>query len=165
MGAFTQRAALVISIPPATTLELGGIKVGSGLSIDSAGVLSTTAASSGNILSKIAGAALGGHRIVYIDSAGKAQYASNQILSDSVRTLGMTLGAAILDAAIDIQTFGEITESSWTWTLGQSIYLGVDGLLTQTPPTSPALFQRVVGFPLSATSIFLSMRDPIVLSS
>lgn len=114
-------------------------------------------------LTVTAGAALSGHRIVYLDAAGKAQYASNQIASHALIALGLTLGAAALDEAVSVQRSGEVTEPSWSWTLEQPVYLGDTGLLTQTAPTSPALFQRIVGFPTAATKLFLALREPVFL--
>lgn len=116
-----------------------------------------------NILVRPAGEILGGHRIVYINSDGKAYYASNTILSDSVRALGITLNAAAVDDNVSIQSFGEVIETSWSWTMGSPIYLSSNGQLTQTPPVSPALFQRIIGFPLTTTSLFFSFREPIIL--
>ncbi len=117
----------------------------------------------GSAMTVTAGAALGGHRIVYLDAAEKAQYASNQTASHALITLGMTLGAAVLDDPVAVQRTGEITEPSWSWTLEQPVYLGTNGQLTQTPPASPALFQRVVGFPTATTKLFLALREPVFI--
>ena len=118
----------------------------------------------GAALTVTAGAALSGHRIVYLDASQKAQYASNQTASHALIALGLTLGAAALDEAVSVQRSGEVTEPSWSWTLEQPVYLGDTGLLTQTAPTSPALFQRIVGFPTAATKLFLALREPVFLA-
>ena len=117
----------------------------------------------GAALTVTAGAALSGHRVVYLDAAEKAQYASNQTASHALIALGLTLGAAALDDPVDVQRSGEVTEPSWSWTLEQPVYLGATGLLTQTAPTSPALFQRIVGFPTAATKLFLALREPVFI--
>ena len=166
MGAFTARLKVPApDLPIATTEILGGVIIGETLTIDEFGVLDTLPIPTESLIVKPAGAAIGGHRLVYIGSDGKAHYASNTISEDLHRTIGITLNAAELDASLSIQYQGEITESSWAWTMYQPIYMGADGLLTQTPPSSPALFQRIVGFPTSTTSMFVEFRDPIVLSS
>lgn len=118
----------------------------------------------GMVLTVTAGAALSGHRIVYLDANQKAQYASNQTASHALIALGLTLGAAALDDPVDVQRSGEVTEPTWGWSLEQPVYLGDNGLLSQTPPTSPALFQRIVGFPTAATKLFLALREPIFLA-
>ena len=128
-------------------------------------ITSITISGSQTALEGIAGDTLGGQRAVYLDSAGLYQYASNTVLEDSLRTIGITLNAAAVDEVIAVQTFGQIEEPSWSWDLDLPIYLGANGILTQTPPVGPsALFQRILGFPLSSTSMFLSMREPIVLA-
>lgn len=117
----------------------------------------------GSAIDVVAGAALGGHRVVYLDANHKAQYASNQTASHALIALGLTLGAAALDETVSVQRSGEVTEPSWSWTLEQPVYLGANGLLTQTAPTSPALFQRIVGFPTAATKLFLALREPVFI--
>ena len=109
-----------------------------------------------------AGVALGGHRMVILDDAGLAVYADNTIAAHANKVLGMTTGAASLGASATIQTGGELTEPSWTWTLDVPIYLSANGLLTQTPPTTG--FSLIVGFPITATKIFINLREPIFLN-
>ena len=118
----------------------------------------------GNINTVVAGGTIGGHRVVYLDAAEKAQYASNQTAVHATVALGLTLAAAVLDDPVDVQTFGMVTEPSWTWTLELPIYLGDNGLMTQTPPVSPALYQRIVGFPVTTTKMFVDFREPVFLA-
>lgn len=127
-------------------------------------VVAQTLNLTGESLVVTAGAALGGHRIVYQDATGKAQYASNQVAAHALIMLGMTTGAVEVNAPVVVQHSGEITEPSWAWILEQPVYLGTNGLITQTPPANPALFQRIVGFPMSATKLFLRLREPIFIN-
>ncbi len=115
-------------------------------------------------ISVIAGAALGGHRIVYLDSAHEAQYASNQTTDHALTSLGMTLGAVAENDTVEVQRSGEVVEPTWSWTLNVPVYLGDNGQLTQTPPTTPALFQRIIGFPTAATKLYLSFREPVFIA-
>jgi hypothetical protein len=41
------------------------------------------------------------------------------------------------------------------------VYLGTNGLLTQTLPESPAVFSLIIGFPTTATTLFVAIREPI----
>lgn len=116
----------------------------------------------GTATTETAGEALGGHRIARLDAGGDAVYASNDVPADALSVLGLTLGAAVLGDPIDVQRMGEVTEPSWTWSLDQPVYLGTNGGLTQTAPSAPAAaFQLIVGFPVSATTLFVSLREPI----
>jgi hypothetical protein len=100
--------------------------------------------------------ALGGHRIVCVDSAGQAIYPdrSNPAHADAV--VGITTGAASAGADVTVQTTGEMIESSWSWSPGP-IWVGDNGLLTQTSPTSG--WVQMIAIALSATKIVVTPRQ------
>lgn len=107
---------------------------------------------------------LSGHRMVMLDGQGGATYASNADQTHANRIVGMTAHAAVSGAPVVISIYGEITEPSWNWIVDQPVYLGADGFLTQTPPAAPAAkFSVVVGFPISATTLFINIGIPITL--
>lgn len=114
-----------------------------------------------HILTYPAGEILSGHRMVVLND-GEAFYADSTILNHANRVVGMTTGAAMLGADVPIHTEGEITEPSWNWTLDVPVWLGLTGLLTQVVPTSG--FSLIIGFPLSAVKLFISIREPIFLT-
>ena len=109
-----------------------------------------------------AGEALGGHRVVVLNAAAEAVYASNAVPEHLHKVLGLTTGAVILGAEATVQTGGEMIEPTWAWALDAPIFLGVDGLLTQTPPVSG--FMLVVAFLVTATKIFIKLREPLALT-
>lgn len=108
-----------------------------------------------------AGTVLGGHRAVVLNSSELAIYADNTTTAHKNKVIGITTGAALSGASATIQTFGEITNSGWSWTTGESIYLSTNGLLTQTVPTSG--FVLILGFAISATKMFINIKQPIIL--
>lgn len=119
---------------------------------------------SGTTTTKIAGTAIGGHRAVILDAAGLAHYADNQTLSHRDSVYGITLNAAGSGSEIQIEIpTGGITEPSWNWTPQQPIWLGANGTLTQTVPSSPAVFRRIIAFATTATQIVVGFREPITL--
>ena len=109
-----------------------------------------------------AGEALGGHRGVVLNASAEAVYASNAVPAHLHKVLGLTTGAVIIGAEATVQTGGEMTEPTWAWTLDAPIFLGENGLLTQTPPVSG--FLLVVAFPVTATKIFIKLREPLALT-
>jgi hypothetical protein len=112
-----------------------------------------------------AGADIGGHRIVVLDSSNKAQYADCTDLGHAQRVVGMTLNAAVADDSVSLQNFGEVTEPTWNWDMTKPVYLGPNGVLTQVVPTVEyAKFSLVVGFPSSPKSLFVNIREPIFLN-
>lgn len=120
--------------------------------------------SGGAAISVTAASAIGGHRIVVLDDAGAPAYASNQDINHLSKVLGMTLNAANPGDTLSIVRTGDVVEPTWNWTLNLPVFLGTNGLLTQTPPSTPALFSQVVGFPITATKMFVNIREPILLS-
>lgn len=115
-----------------------------------------------NLITKIAGEILGGHRIVVTDDNDKAFYADSSNVDHVSKTLGLTIGSAVISASVIIRTYGEITESSWSWVPDLPIFLnGATGQISQTPPDSG--FNLVIGFPSTSISMFIRIGEPIIL--
>lgn len=108
-------------------------------------------------ITKIAGASLGGHRAVILDSAGAAFYADPLT---GLEVAGITTAAALVGETITIQTFGELAEPSWAWAPGP-VYLGPLGTLTQTTPAAGACLQ--LGIATAPTRILIRIQPPILL--
>lgn len=106
--------------------------------------------------------AVGGHRMV-IRVGDTASYATNENLEHGMKVLGMTENSAAAGATLSVVRSGKISEPSWNWDIAKPVFLGVSGLLTQTPPQPPAAFSLIIGFPISATEIFVSLREPLAL--
>lgn len=118
----------------------------------------------GTIIQRPAAIALSGHRMVMLDGQGSAIYASNADQTHANRIVGMTTHAADAGAPVAIAIYGELTEPTWNWETDKPVYLGADGFLTQVPPEAPAAkFSVVVGFPISATTLFINIGIPITL--
>lgn len=110
-----------------------------------------------------ASGALGGHRLVATDGAGGVMYASCDDTQVLPAVLGMTLHAATTGEAIAIRRIGEVDESSWAWTPGPPVYLGLNGVPTQTLPPG-AIFGLIVGIPTTPTTLFMAPREPILFT-
>ncbi len=108
---------------------------------------------------------LGGHRIVSANAAGQLVYADNSDMGTMRSVIGMTLGAALAGEDATVRWAGEVEEPSWSWTANQAVYLGKNGLLTQNVPTiADSVFLQVVGYPITATRLLLTFREPILLN-
>ncbi len=103
---------------------------------------------------------IGGHRAVRL-LGGAAIYTDNTSLPDANLVLGITRGAADAGALAQIQFNGLMAEPSWAWTPDLPVFVGVAGVLTQTPPTSG--FSLIVGIATRADQIFIGAKAPIVL--
>jgi hypothetical protein len=108
----------------------------------------------------VAAEALGGHRVVINSSAGLA-YADASVADHAVRVVGVTLSAAVGGQPVPFQSSGKITEPSWSWTPDADIFLGLNGLLTQSIPGT-AVFAQRLGFALSPTEMWVELGEPII---
>jgi hypothetical protein len=100
---------------------------------------------------------LGGHRIVTVEGF----YASKDTATDKNKVLGMTTGAVSIGSEATVQVSGFIEESSWNWNVDLPVFLSTDGQLTQSAITSG--FSLIVGKPRTATNMFISISEPIIL--
>lgn len=116
-----------------------------------------------NILNLVAGTALGGQRWVTTDASGEAIYADNTTVSDSNKIVGITLNAVSAGTNVGIRTFGELTDSSFSFTPDEPIWLGITGLSTQTPASSGIVV--LVAQALTATKIFIRVQQTIKKAS
>ena len=116
----------------------------------------------GDIMRKICAENVGGHRMVTVNENGEILHADSDLILDGKQTIGMTLQAALQGSECEIAITGdEVIEPSWNWITTSSIYLGDDGILTQTAPTSG--FVLIVAVPLTSTSIRVRIEMPIFL--
>lgn len=73
---------------------------------------------------------------------------------------GLTLTATSDAGQVTVQRTGAVDDLAWNWTLGR-VYLGADGALTQSPPSTG--FDVLVGVAVSPTRLILNFQDPIEL--
>ena len=114
-----------------------------------------------NVMEYVADGALGGHRVVRATTTGKVGYVDPSDAAQAHAALGLTTGAVADGALASVQFAGPITEPSWTWTPSLPVFVGAAGVPTQTPPDSG--FHAHVGVAVSATSMVIQLKSPIVL--
>lgn len=113
----------------------------------------------------IAAVALSGHRAVTPGPGGGWVYASNDEPEHLGAPIWITTGAAAAGAAAEAMIIGPMTEPSWNWIPRQPVYLGTNGVLTQSAPTAPdAFFLAQVGFAISATSLYVDRLPSIKIT-
>ena len=112
-------------------------------------------------IERTADVALSGHRAARGTSPSGADYCDSATPSHAAAFLGVTQGAASMGATATIQRTGTLTEGSWSWTPWLPVFVGANGTLTQSAPSSG--FSLVVGVALSATSILIRPQPPIAL--
>ncbi|HAO33199.1 MAG TPA: hypothetical protein PLU26_02220 [Candidatus Competibacter sp.] len=99
---------------------------------------------------------LGGHRALRVTGAGAAGYADAYTAFDAV--LGISIHAATAGAPVAVRGSGEMVEPSWSWSPGP-VYLGRDGMLTQTPPSGGATLE--IGIARGPATLFIRIQQEI----
>ena len=123
--------------------------------------LASATAPSANTYAANAGVTISGHTAVYVSTTDGKVYPA--VADTSARfCIGVTTGGAASGASVTVQVSGVLTEPAWAWTMAQPVWLGASGALTQTQPTTGALFQ--VGVPLGATSLRIEPQLLALLS-
>lgn len=87
---------------------------------------------------------------------------------DADNTASATIGQLAL--AVDSGTganktlllWGFLTETSWSWTPGQQLYVAENGALTATLPADSGDYVQVVGYALTATTVFFNPSPDFV---
>lgn len=108
---------------------------------------------------RIAATAVSGHRVVSPLADGTIAYISNNGQPTSIAWV--TTHAALAGEPVSLIVLGAVSEPSWSWTPGEIVWLGMDGMLTQTTPVSGRYLLRV-GYAESPTTLFVNPGTPIV---
>lgn len=118
----------------------------------------STSSAGGNTITGVAAENISGHRVVAM-SVSDVVYAS----SDDITRLpvGVSTGSALVGSPVTIQYDGEMVEPSWNWTVNAPVFMGVGGVLTQTPPTTGLLV--VIGTPISQTRLLVQIGEITLL--
>lgn len=112
-----------------------------------------------------AGADISAYRILYLDAdTQKALVADKDAPESSSSVIGMNTSAVVEDEDVTITVTGAITNSGWNWSMSGdlSLFLGNGGQITRTPTTTG--YSLRVGFVTSPTSIFINLKDFIILT-
>jgi hypothetical protein len=116
----------------------------------------------GDMLDLPARGAIGGHRAICNDN-GAATYADNTDISTAHTFVGISYNAASDSDIVNIVTAGPVTEATWNWTPKQPIYIGTNGTLTQTAPTSGYI--RRIGFAQTSTTVYVQPSQPLFIGA
>jgi hypothetical protein len=116
----------------------------------------------GGAITKLSNGVLGGGRVLrYVDST-HVGYASADTVAHAPVLAGVSRTAVSgAEQSIELVRLGEIDDSGWTWTPGLPIYLGINGVMTQSYSAAWA-FAVVIGFAVSATRIVVDFKDSII---
>lgn len=107
----------------------------------------------------VAGQVLGGNRAVTTNLQGQLVYPDPA--STTSRVYGLTMHSALQGELVTVQIAGTQTEPSWSWDVTKPVFVGLNGVLTQTVPITGQTL--VVGYPNSPTKLFIDRQPPIYM--
>ncbi|MHB8890308.1 MAG: hypothetical protein ACYC46_15965 [Acidobacteriaceae bacterium] len=142
-----QQAAITSVAPGAVSVISAGIQGPSGPGVP--------------IVSGVAGATVSANTAVAL-MGGQVVSAQSGDTSQAGNVVGISLNGGQAGTIIDIQQVGEMVLSAWNWVLGQPVFVGPNGPLTQVPPTSG--FAQIVGVPVAANSISIGLQPPVIIA-
>lgn len=114
----------------------------------------------GSAANYIAGAAIGGHRVIMIETS-KAVHFDPSEENNTGKTLGVSKNAAVTDDPVTVVHQGIIKSSGWGLTPDAIYYAGSNGTITVTIPTS-GILQRI-GIAVDSDTLMVKFSEPIVL--
>lgn len=109
----------------------------------------------------VAGIPISALRMVTLNESNQLIYADSTILAHAFKLIGISLEALTTGQSTQILTDGSWSDGSWNWDTSKPIWLGVDGVLTQTPPNTGFIVQ--VAIATTATSIDFEIQEPVIL--
>lgn len=114
----------------------------------------------GTSLEAIAEVTISGHRVVRALAGGVVRVASSSSVGDAAALLGVTTGAALAGAPVTVATGGTLSEPTWNWTPGASLFVGDAGELRESIPPGAAWI-GVIAVALSTTEILIN-PSPVI---
>lgn len=109
---------------------------------------------------RLAAEAIGGHRVV-VAVGNECVYADNTDAGHALTVLGVSTAAVSQGAPVAFQVAGEMIFDGWSFTPGEDVWVGENGMLTQTPPVPPAAFSRRIASAWTPTLIRLRLGEPV----
>jgi hypothetical protein len=116
--------------------------------------------------SPVASSNISALRVLTVDINGQAIYADAANITHANKVLGISKQSIIQGQSVPIYDNEVVTDNAWTWTPDLPIFLGLNGVMTQTPPSLPtSLFSLRIGVALSPTIAEIEVQEPLILTS
>jgi len=114
--------------------------------------------------SKIADSNMSALTMVVATSDTNIDKATNDLLFPNANVLGIILSSVTIGNPVEVLFFGKLDDAFFTFPVNDSLFLGINGTITNIPPVAPAAtFSTDIGYSLGTGSIFLKIEKPIGL--
>jgi len=101
-------------------------------------------------------------KVCAVNDDGKVIIADYTNIDHLNRIVGINLNVASIGMDVMVQKMGVLSNPSWSWDVGKSIFFDGAGNLTQTPQAEGIGFFMIIAKPLSTTSIDILLRSPVI---
>lgn len=156
VGAVDETLQAIAALPPTPNTNVGRDSDGN-ITLNPIG----TATTANQILSPSypASVTLSALRVVTLDSNDRWAYADKDTSAHVSAALGLLESAVTVGNGATPVLQGKVADNSWVWDKALPIWLGANGVLTQTPPASG--FLRQVATAIDSTNIFFSPQEGV----
>ena len=113
------------------------------------------------IVEKIAGENIETHRMIRFQDADTVVYSKSNGSYAEAKPIGISITSAVTNGKVKILILGIVEGTDFTWPNGTRLFLGPNGTITSTVPTSG--YSTIIGESLAVGVISLSIGTPIRL--
>lgn len=123
-------------------------------------VVTTSGGGGSTDIEKITGEPISGHKAICVKADGLVYYADADD-EETSGVIGISRAAAGTGEYVPIRTVGELQHSGWSWVVGEPVYVGLTGGLTQS--VTGAEYVIIVGIATVEDTINIEVQQPIFI--
>lgn len=150
-----------IDLPVSKARFISGGGGGGGLTKAQADTLYAPIGSTGDSLALVAAEPILANKLVTTDSTGQVIYGDAGTLAHWNTIIGLSLNAAPIGGLVAIEDAGIVSNSGWSWTAGDPLFVGLVGDITTA---QVGVFSQTIGYAISATQVFLRLGRAVARS-
>lgn len=108
----------------------------------------------------LAGEIISATKLVYMVSDGICGLADRSVV-DKKDAIGIALNSSVVNGKVSILLFGRFTDTFFNYPVNTSLYLDINGNITDIAPTTG--YSVLIGKGLGTGAIFIDIERPIIL--
>ncbi|AXF86628.1 hypothetical protein DTO96_102383 [Ephemeroptericola cinctiostellae] len=116
----------------------------------------------GGVKTAVASHALSGHVAAVYAANGSVAEIDLMDSAHAHSLAGITLNASSVGGVVELIEAGYLTHNGWDFQAGKPVFIGIGGVLTQTPVYPPAaIWRRRIGTALSAETLAVDFQSAL----
>lgn len=114
------------------------------------------------VLKKVTSETLSALKLVVLNDNDEWELGDPATYEESL-VVGVSTTAGLVGADVSVHMFGKLEDASFIFPLHDNLFLGLNGVITNVPPSLPTAHSTLIGVSLGAGSIFIRIDQPIIL--